>query len=173
MSNTTSNPRIELDGLRDAIAAATTGVIARAVTVRNRGYDSATWLGPWPLIMLPDFDWRLDRLFGGTVNGGKGQHATRPSYYTVSIEDVIDVRQVTDASTLVAASQSDVISLIEAIRDYFDTPGNECLKDGGGNPRAYKAGEHLRFKMANFRSEDGLEARVVAVGAVSVQGLQS
>ena len=173
MSNTTSNPRIELDGLKDALTAATTGVIARAVTVINRGYDSAVWLGPWPLIRLPDFEWRLDRLFGGTATGGKGQKATAPNLYTVSIEDVIDVREVTDTSTLVASSQSDVIRLIEAIRDYFDPQANGCLTDGGGNKRAESTGEHLRFKMATFRSEDGMEARVVAVGTISVKGLTS
>lgn len=162
-----TNPLDELDGLQAAITAATAGVIARAVTVRNRDPDGF-WPGPWPLIQLRDLDYNLGRISGGST-GTKGQEGRAQNYYSIEIQDVIDLRD--PGTERVAASQTDLLLLERAIIAWFDHLSNQSLPVEG-IATCYRAGEYIRFRASRpFASADGGETRVVKAGAISVIGL--
>lgn len=163
-----TNPLLELNGLLDAITAAVAGAIVRDVSVRNRDYDGF-YTGPWPLIMLRDMDFNLQRISGG-VTGLKGQQGREQNFYSIEIQDVIDPRDT--GMERVAASQTDILLIESAILTYFDSVANQQLPDANGNPRCHRAGEFIRFKATRpFQSEDGGEVRVVKAGYISVLGL--
>ena len=166
MSNGT-NPTSELLGLQVAITNAVAGAITRSVTVLNRDYDGF-YEGTYPLIVLRLADFNLQVIAGGGL-GIKGQQSTAQNYYAIEIRDVIDPRA--EAGSRVANSQNDIYALIGAICDWFDTLSHSYLPDGGGINTAYKAGGHIRFRMARpFTSEDGGEVNVVVAGLIGVIG---
>ncbi len=174
MTATVSNIIDELDGLKDALTIATADIVIpdlthnRTLTIINRENDG-NWIGPWPLIQIAPFDWRLYRLEGG-VTGTKGNTGQNASIYTITVLDVIDPRA--PAGTLVADSQTLIYTLIDAIITYFDHLPNQLLKDGGGAPRATRCGEFHRWRFGTGTVEgDGGETRVAAAGTISVWGL--
>lgn len=165
---TGSNIILELDGLKDAVEAATDGVIDRTVIVRNRDLDGF-YQGTYPLILIAPADWHLDRLFGG-VTGQKGQQPKSPSWYALQIRDKLDARQ--KQGERVAASQTDLYALHGAIVAHFDHAPNRCLPDGEGNKRAIIAGEHLRWRFFGpYKEEQGGGVYIEIVGTLSCVGL--
>lgn len=163
-----SNPLDELAGLQRAIKLATAGVISRTITVRMFDLDNF-WPGPWPLIQLRLFRWRIYRRSGGRT-GTKGQDARKPNLYTIELRDVINVRDVTDDSELVAASQRDCLLLIPAIAEYFDHLPNRLLLDENGLPCAQLAGDDIDIQGGPPLSEDTGDREVYFAGTISVVG---
>jgi hypothetical protein len=164
-----TNPTDELDGLLSALVAATTGVITRTPVVRNRDYDGY-YAGPWPLVLLRLDTFTVYRVSGGQT-GMKGQDRQygRPNLYTCEIHDVLDPRS--NGTDRVAASQSDLYTLIGAITAWYDHLPNQ-FNPVNGVPTCYRAGEDLVFKIARpFQQEDGGDIRIVAAGTISVYGL--
>ena len=169
-----SNPLDELAALGANLAAATTGVIARPVTVLTDPFDEF-YGGTYPLLQIGDsFDWRLERMpSGGGVTGRKGQNPTQPSVYFGTLTDVVDPRAA--AGTRVATARNDLLKLVKAIAAYFDVAPHRGLPvDVGGSVvnGATLAGEYLRVRYSGpFREEEGGEIKVVVAFSISVAGI--
>lgn len=162
-----SNPYDELQALQWAMQQAVMGAITRIPVVRNRDYDGL-WPGPYPLILLRDLDFNLYQISGGQL-GLKGQQGTAPSYYSIEMEDVVDLRDT--GTERVAAAQTDLLLLERAIIAYFDHLPHKTLPDPQGNAVVYRCGEQIRFRSTRpFGLRDGGEVRVVKAGYISVLG---
>lgn len=163
-----STIRGELEGLRVAIVAACTGVITRTPTVRNRDYTNF-FDGPWPLITIRYGRYRVD-LLGGGLPLRVGQTLKNPNVYSIEIEDVVPPNSAPE-SEVVAASQDDLIDLMDAIMAYFDHAPYRCLPTTDGNMAAL-AGVPIKFDgVPLFTSEQGGDVRIRVVGAIGVQGI--
>ena len=164
----TTNIIDELEGLKDALIAATTELLPRAVTVRNRDW-TGFYDGPWPLILVRYGTYRLERISGG-IPLLVGQNAQNPNLYTIELEDAIPANS-TGASEAVAGAQTDLLRITLAIADYFDHTPNRCLADSDGNARATRAGLPIVFRsIPPFASEQG-GIRVVFQGVIGVVGI--
>lgn len=161
-----ADPFFELEGIADALTAALpTGTITRTITVRNRDYDGFPGADAFPFVLARLYEFNLFYI----ASNDKANSLTRPSLYTLEIQDVIDPRS--GLFERVAASQSDIYLIIRAIVAYFNVKPHQCLKDVNGVARAKNAGLMSRWKVAApFQDESG-ESRLVAAALLGVQGL--
>src|SRR6185437_12540451 len=109
-----------LEGLRLGVLAATSGVISRPVSVRNREGDGP-YEGPFPLVDLMP----MDDSYVLIGNVGLGQPPNRPSLYGCVIYDRVQKRP--GGTAQVAASQDDVYALHDALVAYFARKANLAL----------------------------------------------
>lgn len=160
--------RGELYGLQIAVQQAIAGVIVRDVTVRNRDYTNV-YSGPFPLITIRYGMYRIELVSGGRPLN-VGQKLTHPNMYTIELEDALQIANAPSESEAVAESQDDLIDLADAINAWFDHEPNRCLPTPHGN-MARLAGLPIVFQgIPPYKSDDGVDTRVVFQGAVGVMG---
>ena len=150
-----------LDGLQQGTIAAIAGAISRPVQVLNREVDGV-YEGKFPRIDVVPMDAHYVLINSGQL----GQDSNHLSLYGLVIYDRIQKK--TGTSDLVATSQTDVYTLIDAIVAYFALKSNMALP----NNSAKGAGVMIRFRFDPFGMYKRTEAGVgpVAVGVIGVIG---